>query len=171
LNAEPIKGDTRHTKEKKKKEKRKNIYQTYKATFDRMLHNMAWSLGYWKDDTDPELLIRLANQPELLNMVLTIGRVLTYDQVKDIIADPVEKTFLQQISAYQNTKDKRRQEWDLNMYGTASVNTINSIYGPLAYAVDLGYSTLDKFGITDLLTGNTADQSHSEDESKIKKTM
>jgi hypothetical protein len=60
-------------------------------------------------------------------------------QIQDIIADPIEPTFLTQARAQQDGAgySARRQANTLALYGTKATNPYYFVTAPLAYTLDL----------------------------------
>lgn len=115
---------------------RQNRFKTYNIALQRMMHNMAWSLGYQEDDTDA---IDLANTGELLQMVLATASVLTLKEIQDIIANPIEPTFLRQAQAQQEGigYSARRRQNELALYGKKATNPYYFFTAPVAWTFDL----------------------------------
>ena len=61
---------------------RSSCFKTYKDALQRLMHNMAWSLGYQNDGVDAQAL---ADNPELMRMVLCSAEVLTLKQIQDTL--------------------------------------------------------------------------------------
>lgn len=115
---------------------RQTCFRSYNAALQRLMHNMAWSIGYQENGQDANLL---ANNETLMQMVLTASEVLTLQQIQDIIADPIEPQFLAQARAQQNGAgySARRQANTLALYGTKAVNPYYFVSAPIAWTFDL----------------------------------
>ncbi len=114
---------------------RSSCFKNYNDALQRLMHNMAWSLGYQTSANDANAL---ANNKQLMQMVICSSEVLTLKQIQDIIADPIEPTFLAQARAQQNGAgySARRQANTLALYGTKATNPYYFVTAPLAYTLD-----------------------------------
>jgi len=115
---------------------RQMCFKSYHNALQRMMHNMAWSCGYQTTADDASVL---AATPVLMQMVLKSAEVLTLKEIQDIIADPIEQTFLIQAQTQQTGAgySERRHQNTLALYGTKATNPYYFAMAPVAWAGDL----------------------------------
>lgn len=79
-------------------------FNRYFMALELMKANLAWSLGNWPSQTSEELISKIARTNYLIHMVDAIAPALTYQELKNIIADSVEQSFLENASSILKQK-------------------------------------------------------------------
>lgn len=104
---------------------RSDLFAQYHRALTRQLQNMAWTLGY---QTEAEEGLLQLHDSFLLKMVLSVSTVVDYQTIKNIIADPIEKEFLEEAKKQadiQKLLSQRRSNTHMDLYGINSASYLN----------------------------------------------
>lgn len=115
---------------------RSQQFNDYHATLQRMLHNVVWSVGFQEDAEQADIL---TNTQEVGDTLITVAPVLENQQVKDLIADPLETVgLMSDISRARNVNTSLNQRAQQALYGTEADYHVNFALAPLWWLMDLG---------------------------------